>query len=110
MSDVYNNIELPFSGAKVAGCLCMSVPTKYVVKQGSSVTEYFILQYVTPHIRGRLGERMTNLLGTALLYYVFSPDGLEDASTAIQDRVQNTYLHIHTLPVGMNWVGKFLLS
>ena len=87
VSDVYDNIELPFLDAKVAGCLCMGGPAKYLVKRNSGVTENFVLQYVTPHIRRRLGDRVTNLLGTALLYYVFSPEGSEDVPSTIQDRM-----------------------
>ena len=56
----------------------MGGPAKYVVRRNSGVTEKFVLQYVTPHIRGRLGDRVGNLLGTVLLYYVFSSEGSED--------------------------------
>lgn len=87
----------------------MSGPTKYVVKTGSGVTEKFILQYVAPHIRERLGDRVANLLGTTLLYYVFSSEGLEDVLTTIQDRVQNSYLHIRTLPVDINPIRRIPL-
>ena len=40
----------------------MSGPYKYVLKQGSGVSENFILQYVTPHIGGKLGNNVANLL------------------------------------------------
>ena len=64
---------------------------------------------MTPHIRGRLGDRLANLLRIALLYYVFSLEGLEDVPIIIQDRVQNAYLHSHTLPVDINLVRKIPL-
>ena len=65
----------------------MGGPAKYVVRRNSGVTEKFVLQYVTPHIRGRLGDRVENLLRIALLYYVFSPEGSENVPSSIQDRV-----------------------
>jgi hypothetical protein len=35
VSDVYDDIELPFPDAKVAGKLCVGGPCKYAIKDGS---------------------------------------------------------------------------
>ena len=75
VSDVYDDIELPYVDAKVAGCLCMGGPCKYVLKNNSGVTNNFILEYVTPNIALRLGDEVAVRLGTALLYYIFTAEG-----------------------------------
>ena len=77
--DVYKDIELLFLDAKVADCLSMGGLCKYLVRENSVVTTDFILQYMTLSIRGRLGNRVSILLGRALLYYIYSPEGLEDS-------------------------------
>jgi hypothetical protein len=46
VSDVYDDIELPFPDAKVAGKLCVGGPCKYAIKDGSGVTDDFLLQHV----------------------------------------------------------------
>jgi hypothetical protein len=58
-SDVYDDIELPFPDAKVAGKLCIGGLVKYVIKTGSGVTDTFLLEHVVPSICTRLSAQVT---------------------------------------------------
>jgi hypothetical protein len=53
VSDVYDESELPFPDAKVAGKLCIGGPCKYIIVDGSGVTADFLLEHVVPSIRTR---------------------------------------------------------
>lgn len=107
--DVYDDFELPFPDAKVTGCLCMGGPCKYKVREDSGITNNFILQYVTPNIRRRLGDCVALILGAAILFYAYSPEGQEDVPPTILQRVCNAYNNIRILPVEVNTVSRIPL-
>jgi hypothetical protein len=46
VSDVYDDINLPWPDAKVSGRLCIGGPCKYVVKADSGITDNFLLERV----------------------------------------------------------------
>ena len=75
VSDVYDDIELPYPDAKVAGLLCIGGPCKYVIKDGSGITNEFLIQYVVPRIAQKFPHDVAVVLGTALLWRIFSQDG-----------------------------------
>jgi hypothetical protein len=54
--DVYDDVDLPYPDAKVAGRLCVSGPCKYMVKVGSGVTDNFLLENVVPNVRTRYSD------------------------------------------------------
>ena len=64
---------------------------------------------MTPNIIGCLGDEVLLVLGRALLFYICSPEGLEDVPASIQSRARNAYLYIYTLPIDMNLVKKIPL-
>jgi hypothetical protein len=109
VSDVYDDIELPYPDAKVAGLLCIGGPCKYVVREDSGVTDQFILDYVTKKARTRAGDQVALVLGKALLWYIFDAKGDEDVPTVVKQRVRNAYGHIQVLPDGTNPVKKALI-
>jgi hypothetical protein len=109
VSDVYDDLELPYPDAKVAGFLCIGGPCKYVVREDSGVTDKFILDYVTEKARTRVGDQVALVLGKALLWYIFDADGDGDVPTVVKQRVQNAYVHIQVLPDGTNPVKKVLI-
>ena len=71
-SDRYEDVELPYPDAKVAGKLCVGGPARYMIKEGSGVTLAFILLHVTPEIKNRLGDDIALTLGHCLLWAVCS--------------------------------------
>ncbi len=100
VSDVYDDVELPYPDAKVAGRLCVGGPCKYVLKEGSGVTDNFLLENVVRSTRTRYSDDVAKVLGKALLWLIFSPDG-DYLPQALQDRVNTTimlyYLLVRTL-------------
>ena len=69
VSDVYVDVELPYPDAKVAGRLCVGGPCKYVLKEGSGVTDNFLLEHVVRNTRTRTrySDDVAKVLGKALL-------------------------------------------
>lgn len=106
VSDVYDDVELPFPDAKVAALLCLGGPCKYVVREDSGVTDEFILNYVTPHARTRVGDRVAVILGKALLWYIFHPEAEDYVPETIYRRVMDAYDAIRVLPENTNPVSK----
>jgi hypothetical protein len=111
VSDVYDDIELPYPDAKVAGLLCIGGPCKYQVLEESNVTDGFILNYVTPHVRTRTGDRTAIVLGRALLWYAFSDEGSGDLPPDLFGRIHQAYADeiANNLPDGTNPVKKIPL-
>jgi hypothetical protein len=108
VSDVYDDIELPFPDAKVAGKLCIGGPCKYVIKEGSGVTDDFLLQHVVPNIRARFPADVATVLAKPLLWMLFSSER-NYLPQAMRDRIQTAYNNIRVLPAGENPVKKLLL-
>ena len=106
ISDVYDNVELPFVDAEVAGMLCVGGPVRYDIKEESGLTNAFVLQHVVPGIRGRFGDGVASVLGPPLLWLTYS-DGGEYIPQDIRQRIQNNC----NLPDGFdgNPVKKSLL-
>jgi hypothetical protein len=111
VSDVYNEIELPFPDAKVAGKLCIGGPCKYVIKDGSGVANAFLLEHVVPRIRTRFPAEVALVLAKPLLWMVFS--SIDYLPAAMRERIRTAYFNIpdnaRVLPADENPVKKVLL-
>ena len=53
--DSYIGTVLPYPNAKVASVLCIGGAVKYEIKEGSGVTDKFILQCIVPHTTQLMG-------------------------------------------------------
>jgi hypothetical protein len=93
VSDVYDDVELPYPDAKVANKLCIGGPCYYLlpgedaINNGDNVandttmmTRTFILRSVVPNIRKRMSESCSLLFGKALLWYLYSNDSNDACS------------------------------
>jgi len=98
VSDVYDDVELPYLDAKMAAALCPGGPCRYMIKENSGVTDAFILEFVAPHIKKKFGDQVALVLGTALLWYMYSAEGDEDVPQDIYQRVNSNT----NLPDGMD--------
>ena len=108
VSDVYDDVELPFIDMKVCSILCIGGPVVYVLKP-DCVTTDFVLQYVTPYTYQRFGQSVALMLGKALLWAIFSPCS-ERVPADIRTRVLNAYNNLPSrLPDGENPVEKKLV-
>ena len=121
ISDVYDDVELPYPDAKVANRLCIGGPCYYVMngeleQTGSGTGDSsnnnnnsttcmltmmtsFILGAVVPNIRKRMSESCTLVLGKALLWYLFSPECMEaceyiPALAAMRHQVRRQFFEI----------------
>jgi hypothetical protein len=58
MSDVYDDVELPYPDAKVAAVLCGGGPCIYVTNPAvdAAMMNSFILSQIVPNVRKRLPE------------------------------------------------------
>lgn len=109
VSDVYDDIELPYPDAKVAGLLCIGGPCKYVIKDGSGITSEFLIQYVVPRIAQKFPRDVAVVLGTALLWRIFSQDGEAAIPQVIRQRVIVAYQIIKLLDDGINPISRIPL-
>jgi hypothetical protein len=75
VSDVYDDVELPYPDAKVAEKLCGGGPCSYVPDPGLDATmmNTFVLSRVVPNIRKQLPESACLVLVKALLWLICSP-------------------------------------
>ena len=92
VSDVYDDVELPYPDAKVAKKLCIGGPCYYllpgedaingdnVANNTTMMTRTFILRSVVPNIRKRMSESCSLLFGKALLWYLYSNDSNDACS------------------------------
>jgi hypothetical protein len=76
VSDIYDDVELPFPDAKLAGMLCPGGPIRYGIVPGSGVTRAFIVDRVVPKIGAKFGGDVAYVFGTALLWVLHSPFSL----------------------------------
>jgi len=108
-SDAYDDPELPYPDAKVAGMLCPGGPCSYRIKSDSPVTEDWILEHVVPNLAASsYSTTLAKLLGKALLWTIFSeksgwvPGG-------IVDRVKLAYNNLLGEESNVNPIEKRLL-
>lgn len=107
VSDAYDDIELPYPDAKVAALLCPGGPCKYVVREEANVTNDWILQFVVPHLRTTVDDEVAKILGRALLWYAFTPEGQADIPENIFNRIRHAYVGVaNDLEEGANPVKK----
>ena len=93
VADVYDDVELPWPDVKVASMLCVGGPCKYVLNQGiDGIDEEFVLNFVAPNIRKRVGDEAAVILGNALLYAIFNiSDDTNNVPPNILNRVRAAY-------------------
>ena len=95
--DTYTNITIPFVDAKVAAALCKGGPCTYCIKNGSGITDDWILEYVVPNIRSHFDRQIALVLGRALTWKVFS-NSSTSVPQLIQSRVVNHYKDVMPMP------------
>ena len=75
VSDVYDDVELPYPDCKVAEKLCIGGPCFYLIDNtvvDSTIMTTFILTKVVPNMRRRLPDSTCLVLGKAIVWLVFS--------------------------------------
>ena len=90
-SDAYQDPELPYIDAMVAGLLSVGGPCSYRIRTNSPVTDDWILENVVPCISSSsYGRSLGKILGRALTWLIFS-EKRHWATPALVDRVNREY-------------------
>ena len=90
VSDVYDDVELPWPDLKVAQMLCLGGACRYELQNG--VTDQFVLTHVVPSIRANLDDDISVIFGTALMYSIFCiSDDTNNVPPSLRNRVRNAY-------------------
>ena len=71
MVDRYISCTLPYPDEKVAGALAVGGPVKYTLKEGCGIYDDWIQEHVVPNIYRFFEERVANVFGYALLWFLF---------------------------------------
>lgn len=112
MSDNYTEVTLQWPDVKVATKLCIGGPCKYVLKEGSHLSNQWLVQNVTPGIASVYGADVAALLAKPLVWALF-----EDVTTdttfvpqSIRTRIMTAYdQQLAHLPNNQNPVKKVQL-
>ena len=90
--DVYIDNTIPYPDAKVASILAVGGAVKYVVRQGSPVSEQFLLTYVAPNIANTFPRAAALVLARALLWVYYEPsmEGLIEAQVITVLKIEST--------------------
>ena len=101
ISDCYDDVELPWIDAKVANVLCIGGACKYKIHEDSGIRDAFILEHVVPGMASRVPKDVCIILGTALLWFVFS-DNDNAVPNAIAQRIKLAYANYCSDSFGEN--------
>jgi Transcriptional activator of glycolytic enzymes len=91
VSDVYDDVELPYPDCKVAEKLAMGGPCFYIINSricDVTAMTTFILSNVVPNIRRQLPDSTAIVLGKAVLWLCFSSHANEFVSAEYSGRLK----------------------
>jgi len=111
-SDVYTDVELHWPDLKVASKLCVGGPCKYALKEGSGLSDDWLVQNVTPNIADVYGAEVAAILAKPLLWALFEDIlvGSDHVPQFIHNRVIMAYNNLNErLPNDQNPIKKIRL-
>ena len=96
VSDVYDDVELPYPDAKVAEKLCGGGACFYTVdpRFDGAMMNTFVLSHVVPNVRKRLPDSACLVLGRALLWLICSPVVDDFVPNDMKERVLSDWAHV----------------
>jgi hypothetical protein len=112
-SDTYPDVILPWPDVKVASKLCIGGPCKYVLKEGSGLSNNWLVMHVAPNIAQVYGEEVAAILGKALLWAIFDDESSARVPPQICTRVMAAYNSLdaqHRLQNGKNPARQFTMQ
>ena len=109
VGDRYEDVELPWPDTKLATFLCIGGPCKYKLKKDTGIDNQFILRVIMKNVKEYYNEDVCIVLGTALLYFMFTPDGKNIVPSVLHESVQQEYFRIHQRELQENPVEKVAL-
>ena len=100
--DTYIDVELPFADAKVAATLSIGGPIKYHYKEGSGLTDDWLLSNVSIQIGQRFPRRIGVVLGKALLWGIYDEEMNYLMEPAMVARVKNSFSNLRSNRLGID--------
>ena len=96
-SSVYEDPMLPWPDVKVASKLCMGGPIKYSLKDGSGLSDNWVVTNVSPHIASTYSMGVAAILGKAILWAMFDDiaNDTDRVPMGIHQRIMSAY---HLVP------------
>ncbi|KAI2492284.1 hypothetical protein MHU86_22256 [Fragilaria crotonensis] len=96
VSDVYDDVELPYPDAKVAEKLCGGGACFYLPnpRYDTVMMNSFILNHVVPNVKKRLPESACLVLGRALMWLICSPMADEFVPADMKETVLADWAHV----------------
>jgi hypothetical protein len=96
VSDIYDDVELPYPDAKVAEKLCGGGPCFYLCDPtlDMAMMNSFVLNHVVPNIKKRLPESACLVLGKALLWLICSPVVDQYVPEDLKQKVLSEWEHV----------------
>jgi hypothetical protein len=96
VSDVYDDVELPYPDAKVAEKLCGGGACFYLPnpRYDPVMLDSFVLNHVVRNVKKRLPDSVCLVLGRALMWLIFSPVADEYVPIDMKERVVAEWSHV----------------
>ena len=83
---------MPYVDAKVAAILCSGGPCKYVIRDGSGISDDWVLTHVVPNIAKVFHRGIAVVLGRALLYAAI--ENVDFICPRLKTLIQANYQHV----------------
>ena len=109
VGDRYDDVELPWPDTKLATFLCIGGPCKYKLKESSGIDNDFILRVIMQDVKEFYSKDVCIVLGVALLYFIFTPDGKNTVPLFIVESVTDEYRRLYHKELTENPVEKIAL-
>jgi hypothetical protein len=104
VSSNYEDPMLPYVDIKVCMAMCQGGPCTYVAK-ADCITQEFLCTNVVPHIANKLGANVAIVLGSAVMWAVFSDPTM--VPTFLREQVMRAYDALpNKLPDGENPIAR----
>ena len=94
VSDRYVEVNIPYLDAKVAAVLAMGGPVRYGLKNGSGITETWLLENVVPNIcrSVHLQRQVALVLALPLLWAAFNDSMIVYMPGTLHNRIRTAYI------------------
>ena len=93
--DIYIDLDKQLQDAKTTAALYIGIPVKYLVKKGSKLDDYWMVEQVVPPIfKIHKDKKVVSTLEMALLWVCFDIEALDMVSLWIIERTVTKYQRI----------------
>jgi len=105
----YVSTALPYQDAKVASKLCIGGPIRYALRDGSNITDAWMLHNVLPHIAQRFPALFALTLALPIIWACYDEQLTIPVPDFLRNRAHQAYKQIqdpNNLPAQQNPIEK----